>query len=184
MGTYHWSQQSKVTSDKVRAYISSVNFASLNAAQRNKAIAELARQVNALSSEERIKLHLQRAWENWFLQMTEEERTRFVEATLPTGITQMMTAFEQMPDAARKKTIEDAMKRLRDAHELPIPKSPSEHDQPSTNSTSPLSAELEQRMQSVGLKTFYTKSSAQTKAEVAPVLEEMQRLMEHGIVLR
>jgi hypothetical protein len=44
----------------------------------------------------------------------------------------------------------------------------------------PISPELEQRIRTLGLQTYFTQSSAQTKAELAPLLEELQRVMEMG----
>jgi hypothetical protein len=47
-----------------------------------------------------------------------------------------------------------------------------------------LSPELQEKMMKVGLQSFYSQSSAQTKAELAPLLEQMQQMMESGRMMR
>ena len=109
--------------------------------------------------------------------MTEEEKSEFVEATLPTGFKQMLTSFEQLPQDQRRKTIDDALRELKSAGEQP----PEGIVGGSNDTNAPaLSPEMEAKMRTIGLKAFYSQSSAQTKAELAPVIEELQRLMESG----
>lgn len=179
----HWYFESlKMTADKVRAYVNSVDFAQLTGDARARAMRELEDRLNALSYDERQKLRMEHLVDGWFNQMTEAEKSQFVEATLPTGFKQMINAFQQLPDDKRRRLIDNTMKDLEsgNAH----PRTPGGTNAPPNGTNSvPLSPELEAKIRSIGLKTFYSQSSAETKAELAPVLEELQHQMESGRVI-
>ena len=113
----------------------------------------------------------------WLEAMTEEEKGAFIEATMPGGFKQMINAFEQLPEDKRRKMIDDSLKRLRETNDRL--QAGQVVMQGGTNRP-PISEELQAKVRTIGLKTFYSQSSAQTKAELAPVLEELQRVMENG----
>jgi hypothetical protein len=169
---YEFVQSSRITSEKVRAYMESVDFSRLSQAEREAAIQKLAAMLNALSLEERRSLRLNRM--AWFNEMTEAEKAEFLDATLPTGFKQMIAAFEEMPPDKRQRVVDQAVKQLKEAGENPA----------SGTNGMILSPELQEQVTKIGLKSFYSQSSAQTKAEMAPLLEEMQRTMESGRMLR
>lgn len=178
----HWFFENlKMTADKVRAFVSSVDLSKLTGAERAKALAELTDKLNALDYTERQRLRIERLMNGWFALMTDEEKVRFVEATMPTGFKQMINAFEQMPEDRRRKVIDDALKNLRDANNNPAGGNAGPRG---TNSPPPISPELEAKIRTIGLNSFYSQSSAQTKAELAPLLEELQRGMESGRMRR
>jgi len=176
---YTIARNAKITPEKVRAYVSSVDFAHLSAADRAHAMEKLAAMLNALSLEERQKLQLDRTAYAWFKLMTEEEKGKFLEAIMPTGFKQMIGAFEEMPEDKRKRALDGALKRLREQREQAGAGAPG-----GNGNDAALSPELEAKVRSIGLKSFYGESSAQTKAELAPLLEELQHSMESGRVLR
>ena len=168
-----------MTAEKVKSYAESVDISKLSGAARAKAIRELEDMLNALSLEERRKARVERSAWSWFDRMTEEEKAAFLEATMPTGFKQMLTSFEQLPEEKRRKAIDDSLRRLREARDQTAGGLGS-GKQGSTNSPPVLSDDLQAKIRTIGLKTFYSQSSAQTKAELAPVLEELQRTMESG----
>ena len=182
-GGYVIARSTRVTAEKVRAYLRAVDFARLNGSERERALRELARRLNALSLEERRNARFDREWSRWFAAMTEDEKQGFIEATMPTGVKQMLTSFEQLPAERRRKAVDNALKRLKEARE-DLDRGAAVPADLDTNAPPALSEDVRRTITTVGLRTYYSSSSAEMKAELAPVLEELQRMMEHGAFLR
>ena len=180
---YHIAKNSKVTAEKVQAYIESIDLSKLSGSARADAIRKLEDMLNRLSPEERRRVRMGRMPGDWFEQMTEEEKAGFLEATMPTGFKQMLTAFEELPKEKRDRAVDDALRRLKEA-QTKMHASQDPFSGNATNNGPMLSAELQAKVRTIGLKTFYSQSSPQTKAELAPVLEELQRVMESGAAFR
>src|SRR5258706_8026027 len=175
---YTIAKHSRVTSEKARAYVESVDLTKLSADARARAIQKLANMLNALSLEERRRARMDRIAWAWFEQMTEEEKAAFIDATMPTGFKQMLASFEQLPEEKRRRAVDDALRRLKESRDK---MQAGDNGTPQGGTNGPvLSEELQAKVRTIGLKTFYSQSSAQTKAELAPVLEELQRVMESG----
>ncbi len=180
---YAIAKNSRMTADKVRAYARAVGLNQMSGDARAKAIRELAAKLNKLTPEERRKARVERVPQTWFEAMTEEEKGTFIELTMPTGFKQMLASFEQLPEERRRRAIGDALRRLKEEQE----KMKEDGEAPSeatTNAPPVLSKDLQEKVTKIGLKTFYSESSAQTKAEMAPLLEELQRTMESGRMFR
>lgn len=181
-GGYRIAENSKVTADKLRRYMASVELSKLAANERARALRKLEDMINALSPDDRRQWRMEGSGRDWFADMTEDERGQFLEAIMPTGFKQMLDAFSELPEEKRKKVVDDAIRNL--------------HKQATnnavngnlagggTNGPQPLSPELEQKVRAIGLKTFYSQGSAETKAELAPLIEELQRQVQSGRALR
>jgi hypothetical protein len=175
---YGIARNARITAAKVEAYAESVDLSKLRGEARAKAIRRLADLLNALSLEERQKARLERVGWAWLEAMTEAEKAAFIEATMPTGFKQMLSSFEQLPEEKRRRAISDALRHLREAQARLRGAAGDPHA--GTNGPPPLSPELQAKIRALGLRAFYSQSSAQTKAELVPVLEELQRVMENG----
>jgi len=178
---YKIAQNAKVTPDKVRTYIADVDFGHLSPADRSAAIQKLAAMLNALTLDERHALRGDHSAYKWFDQMTDAEKSAFLEATMPTGFKQTIAAFEKLPPDQRKRIVDQSVKQMRDARSRMI----ASGQMPSQNSNGPvLSQDLQDEVTKIGLQTYYSQSTAETKAELAPFLEEMQKTMESTRMLR
>jgi len=182
---YLVANRTRMSAEKVVAYLQMTDFEKLSAVDRAAALRELARRLNALPYEERRRARMAGDWDRWFAMMTEEEKAGFIEATMPTGFKQMLVSFERLPEDKRRRAINDATRELKKSREEIAGETAGENPlRLSMNRPPQLSEELQQKVVKLGLNTFYSESSAQTKAELAPLLEEMQRSMENGSLFR
>src|SRR5438105_5112326 len=155
---YSIARNSKPTAEKARAFAESVDLRKLSAAERQKAIKKLAAMLNALSPDERRKARLEGIAREWFDEMTEDEKAAFLEETMPTGFKQMITAFEQLPEEKRRKAIDDTLRRLKEAQQRdPAARAAGAQTNGTNGTNAPLvlSKELEEKVRTIGLQTFY-----------------------------
>ena len=171
------SQERLFGVEKLQQYVDSTDLDKLTAAKRDKAIADLGNMVNSLSPGERMDWRREDGWKRWFEKMNEAERAKFIEMTLPTGFKQMMDAYSQLPEDQRKKFIDDAVNKLRQAGSGGVNQSVGDYGK---SGPPPLSPELERKVREIGLKELFTDSSPETKAELAPLLEQMERQIRSG----
>ena len=161
MAGYVIAKNSKVTGEKVRAYLANTDLSKLKDKDRAKALKRLADYLNQLPVDERRTTRMDREWEKWFKEMNDQEKGDFLEATMPTGVKQMLTAFEQLPPEKRQRAVQESVKRLREARNDPR----LGNQWQGKEAPPPLNPELEKRAAAAGLGAFYSQSSAQTKAE-------------------
>ncbi len=168
----------KPTPDKVRALIRSNNLASLTPEQRRVVLRKLAALLNQLSPEDRRNARMAPEWRAFLDQMSDAEKAELLEETLPSGVTQMLAAFEQMPENKRRQAIEDSVRRLREARLQADPEAGASTNGPLDGME--LTPELREKVVTTGLKSFMDQGSADTKAQLQPLMEELQRSMESG----
>jgi hypothetical protein len=168
---YTIAKNTIVTANKVRAYVASVNLTGLPAPERVAAIQKLVKLLAALPLEDRQAVRMDRTAYRWLGEMTEEEKGAFIEATMPAGFKQMLSAFQQLPADRQRRVIDQTFRQLR-ATGAGTPSG--------TNGIPQINADLLIRMQTDGLNNAYSQSSAETQVELAPVLEELQRVMQTG----
>ncbi len=178
-GGYVIAQNYRPTADKVSGYARNTDLTKLDAISRAEALRHLEDMINRLPLEERRKWRTGGAWKKWFDDMSETEKGEFIEATMPSGFKQWLAEFDGLPEQNRKKFIDFLAAQLNETHQLVTDREPGQTNSMfGTNLPPQLSAQLESRAQKIGLRTYFVESSAETKAELAPFLEQLQQQMQ------
>jgi len=169
----NWAKSRQATAEGVAARAASIeSLESLSALERRKHLQALADEVNRLNFEERRQLALQRGLDATFEQMNDAERQAFLDRTLPQGFSQIIEVFNRMSPEERRVAVERALEDLRRA------------EAESTEADwSRARARLEdgslQRVVEQGFQAYLQSANAETKLDLAPVIEQIQQNVRH-----
>ena len=163
-GTIWWVHHTKPTPESLRRYVETHPLEGQSESERAKRIEAVADQVNGLEFEARQQMRGGRRLDDFFKSLTPPEQTRFLDLTLPGGFKQMMEAFNKMEPEKRKKFVDKALEEMKQH----------EGEEPPPGMPEKLDANAE-KMINQGLKSFYSEASAETKMDLSPLLEQMQK---------
>jgi hypothetical protein len=166
-GLIFWARGAKPTPEKVRQYLDTHPVADLAPKDRAKVMETIADQLNRLPYEQRREVRMSRKLDSFFRTLSPAEQSRFLDLTLPTGFNQMMDALNKMTPEKRKEFVDKALADMKKHEDDEVPEDKRQLD---TNG---------QKIIDQGFKSFYSQASAETKMDVAPLIEQLQRNMEH-----
>jgi hypothetical protein len=162
-GAIYFARGAKPTPEKVMRYLENNPLEGAATSDRGEVIEKVATQLNQLAYEERREVRMSRKLDGFFKTLTPEEQARFLDLTLPTGFKQMMEALNNMTPEKRKRFVKKALEDMqkRDGEEP-------QEGQPEMDANG-------QKIIDQGFRSFYGEASAETKMDVAPLIEQLQK---------
>jgi hypothetical protein len=162
-GIIYWAHSAKPTPDSVIRYLDEHPVANVSTKDREETVEKVATQLNQLSYEERREGRVNKRINGFFRTLPADDQTRFLDLTLPTGFKQMMESLNKMTREKRKQFVDKALADMKKHEGEDNPEGQRELD---ANG---------QKMIDQGFKAFYSDASAETKMDVAPLIEQLQK---------
>lgn len=160
----------RITADKITQTIEAANFddwsegvpAGASTTDREDQLLEVVDMINRLDFAERERTRDERTGEEFFRKLAPEEKDRFVKLTVAKTMETMLRALDGMPPDERRKIVENGLRDIetgRTAEEM--------------SRTRELSEDLLNQITSEGMKAYFEETSAETKLDLAPLMEAM-----------
>jgi len=173
-GVRTWAGARKITAERVDREIAAAGFEdwsggkgrSDDPTEREQEIRKIAEMVNRLDFQEREKNRRNRTGEEFFRKLSAEERTLFVDLTVMESMNRFM-ALDGLTPAERKRFVKQALKEIdegRTAEEMARAEA--------------LGDDLLDRISEEGMRAYFSKASADTKLDLAPLMEAMNEVMQ------
>ena len=161
-----WLHATKPTPQSVTAFLDGSDIAARSGRDRERTIQRAESQLNDLNPEQREELQRNGSTRRFFGALTKEEQNAFLDATLPADFKQLMEVFTKMDPAKRKEFVTGAVDEIKKhAGDAPPPG---------------IDDNMRAKVVDQGLKSFYTDANADTKIDMAPLIEQMQHNLQFG----
>ena len=161
-----WLHATKPTPQSVTAFLDGSGIAAKSGRDRERTIHHAESQLNDLTPEQRGELQRNGSTRRFFGALSKEEQGAFLDATLPADFKQLMEVFNKMEPAKRKEFVTRAVDEMKKhAGDAPPPG---------------IDDNMRAKVVDQGLKSFYTDANADTKIDMAPLIEQMQHNLQFG----
>lgn len=137
--------------------------------ERREVIGNIADMLNQLEPSEISELESQQRGDprrEFFGEMTPEEQMFFLEKRIGRAFQQIMQSFNEMDREQRKQIVERSLKQMEE--------NPNGGGRGNLEDADP---EIVEKITTAGFKSYYQDASAETKLDLAPLMEQMQRNM-------
>ncbi len=162
-GTIYWARCVKPTPESLMRYLDAHPLANAAPEERAKTLEKIANELNQLTYEQRREVRMSKKLDVFFRSLPSSDQSRFLDLTLPTGFKQMMDALNKMTPEKRKQFVDKALADMKKHEGEDVPENQRNLDGNA------------QKMIDQGFRAFYSDASAETKMDVAPLIEQIQR---------
>ena len=175
-GVRSYAGSKKTTAARLEQRIMQTNFADWSergtvggpdAKRREKDIREIADMVNRLDFREREINRRSRANEEFFRKLSSSEKSLFIDLTVMESMNRFMEALDSMPPEQRRNFVEQGLREVEEGR--------TEDDIARAKELGP---DLLEKISREGMRAYFEKSSAQTKLDLAPLMEAINETMQ------
>ena len=174
-GVRTWAGSRKITAEKVEREIVAADLEDWSGGkgqsdypgEREREIRRIAGMINRLDFQEREKNRENRTAEEFYRKLDPEERSLFVDLTLMESMNRFMAAMDGLKPAERKRFVKQALQEIdegRTAEEMARAEA--------------LGDDLLDRISEEGMRAYFSKAGADTKLDLAPLMEAMNEVMQ------
>jgi hypothetical protein len=176
-GVRSFASSKKITAERLNERVESADFAdwsdrdtlddSPEGKRRLKEIRKIAEMVNRLDFQEREKNRRNRSGEVFFRKLSTQEKNLFIDLTVMESMNRFMEALDAMPPEQRRKIVEQGLKQVQEGQ--------TEEEMARAQELGP---DLLEKISQEGMRAYFEKSGAQTKLDLAPLMEAINETMQ------